>query len=219
MTAVRDHTLTNTLSLSLSQEPSSLGMCWPMVGRSGTLTVRLASPTRVDAVSIEHYPAAANPHRKTAPKTFSLWALASVDDASPAAVAPARGVAFRYDVHAGRHVQTFAVQEPSVSAAAAPPPFTQPRPLTADSPPLPFLSLARRSRSASCSCAWRTTGARRGTPASTASACTGRRPSRAPARVQSLLALRRGQPGECEAAEGAPGNGADGDGHGVLLPR
>lgn len=158
-------------------------MCWPMVGRSGTLTVRLASPTRVDAVSIEHYPAAANPHRETAPRAFSLWALATVDDANPAPITPARDVTLSYDVHAGHHVQTFAVQAPAVRLLRGFP--SAPRVL--DPVPLPRAPLpAHRTRSACCSCAWKTTGARSGTPASTASGYTGR-PRRPPPRCSHCL--------------------------------
>lgn len=59
-----------------------VGMCWPMAGPVGNLTVLLAEPVHVSGVSIDHaHPSLA--HDASTPKLCSVWAYKSLNDASP----------------------------------------------------------------------------------------------------------------------------------------
>lgn len=86
---------------------SSLGQCWAMNGTSGRVTLRLYTPVRVTAFSVEHLPKSVLHQTGTAPAALQLFGLRNETDPAPVLLA-----AGRYDLDAGKHVQRFAA--PSV---------------------------------------------------------------------------------------------------------
>lgn len=70
------------------QPDMTVGHCWPMVGRSGLLAIRLSHPIRVSAVTIDHLPKEIANSRDpsqppgSAPRRFRVYGL-------PAAALPA----------------------------------------------------------------------------------------------------------------------------------
>eukprot|EP01116_Phalansterium_solitarium_P000742 TRINITY_DN1059_c0_g1_i3.p1 TRINITY_DN1059_c0_g1~~TRINITY_DN1059_c0_g1_i3.p1 ORF type:complete len:649 (+),score=262.20 TRINITY_DN1059_c0_g1_i3:109-2055(+) len=86
---------------------NSVGNCWAVPHDGGTVTVRLAEPVYVTAVSLDHVPRAIAHDISSAPKRFQLNALRSPEDAEPFSLGT-----FEYSIDAAWPVQTFAVRRP-----------------------------------------------------------------------------------------------------------
>ena len=83
---VQYNSLPPSARVYLVQVDTSLGNCWPMVGTSGRLTVVLATPAVVTAVSIDHAsPSVAVAELSTAPHSFTVYGLSTAPPNSEAA--------------------------------------------------------------------------------------------------------------------------------------
>ena len=70
---------------TILQPGASPGQCWAFKGSHGSVVVRLSSPVRVSAVTVEHIPSMVSPDQtiSSAPKTFSVLGLRRLDDDNP----------------------------------------------------------------------------------------------------------------------------------------
>lgn len=58
----------------------SAGHCWPFAGTSGQLGVALASPVRVDSITIDHIPQELAMDMRTTPRECEVWSIVEGDD-------------------------------------------------------------------------------------------------------------------------------------------
>lgn len=86
----------------------TLGDCWPLQGRSGSLTVQLKTPLNISHVSVEHVARSVTKYPGTAPRSFRVLGRKSTHVAEQPLLLHSQKN-FVYDIYSERLVQTFAL--------------------------------------------------------------------------------------------------------------
>ncbi|KAH9928117.1 uncharacterized protein B0H18DRAFT_875173 [Fomitopsis serialis] len=105
------------------------GSCWPMVGSSGYIGIRLSDPVRIRNVTIDHLPSSLDRESRTAPRSVLVWAILPVSasvktnaatqvkrtfpipSAIPTGFEAVPIAELEYDVLKPQHIQTFPVDD------------------------------------------------------------------------------------------------------------